>query len=321
MSPARVLRTLWLALLLVAASAGAAAPQRVEVGLYLSNINDIDLVAGTYTADFYMWFRWKGERDPTATVEFKNMVERWGTTERPLEEKPVVLPDGTKYQLIQYQGMFNNKFPLHAYPLDEQDILLEIEDLENTRSDIQYVPLVAESGFNPALRLPGWELAGHAFEVTDYRYPTRFGLPESHQRTSAYSRLTYRLHLRRPLLSYTFKMLLPVVIVLASTFAIFWLAPDQIDSRVSIAVTGLLSAVALNITVVSNLPAVGYQVLVDKIYNLSYLVIFLALVATIWALRLHETGRAEDALRLDARCARALPLIFALGTALLIGLR
>jgi hypothetical protein len=314
-----VIRALMLALVVVAAA--AASPQRVEVGLYLSNVNDIDLVAGTYTADFYMWFRWKGKLDPTQTVEFKNMVERWGTTERPLEEEPVVLEDGTRYQLIHYQGMFNNKFPLHAYPLDEQDILLEIEDLEHTRADIQYVPLVAESGFNPALRLPGWELAGHAIEVGEYRYPTRFGLPASHQRTSAYSRLTYRLHLRRPLWGYTFKMLLPVVIVLASTFAIFWLAPDQVDSRVSIAVTGLLSAVALNITVVSNLPEVGYQVLVDKIYNLSYLVIFFALLATIWAVRLDEAGRREDALLLDARCAWALPLLFTVGTGLLIVMR
>lgn len=315
----RVLRAFLLALAWVAAA--AATPQRVEVGVYLSNVNDIDLVAGTYTADFYMWFRWKGDIDPTESVEFKNMVERWGTTERPLEEKPVELPDGTHYQLIHYQGLFNNKFPLHAYPLDEQDILLEVEDLENSRDAVVYVPLVEESGFNPELNLPGWELSGHRFEVSDYRYPTRFGLPPTHQRTSAYSHLTYRLHLRRPIWSYTFKMLLPVVIVLASTFAIFWLAPAQVDSRVSIAITGLLSAVALNITVVSNLPPIGYQVLVDKIYNLSYLVIFLALLATIWALRLDEAGQGAEALRLDSRCAWGLPLLFTVGTALLILLR
>lgn len=309
-----------LAATLLATPLGAA-PQEVKVGLYLSNVNDIDLVAGTYTADFYVWFRWKGDIDPTEKFEFKNEIERWGTTVTPLYEEPATFEDGTRYQLVNYHGMFNNKFPLHAYPLDGQDILLEMEDLDHGRDHLRYVPVVEETSFNPDLRLPGWDLAGQTFEATDYRYPTRFGLPPSHARTNAYSRLTYRLHLTRPIVGYTLKMLIPVLIVLGSTLAIFWLAPDQIDSRVSIAITGLLSAVALNITVVSNLPPVGYQVLVDKIYNLTYGVIFLALLASIAALRMVEQGRLEDALRLDTRCARWLPAIFVGATALLIATR
>ncbi len=299
----------------------AAEPQKVQVGMFLSNVNDIDLKTCIYTADFYVWYRWTGDIDPAATTELMNVVEQWGTTEKALYSAPEVLPSGEKYQLVRIQGKFNNKFPLHAYPLDNQDVVIELENLSHSRDEIVYVADQAETSFNPGIRLPGWTLHGHTFAVEDYRYPTKFGLPPSHQRTSAYSRIVFRLHLGRPVLSYTFKMLVPVLIVLCSTFAIFWLGPSQIDSRVSIAITALLSAVALNITVVSNLPLVGYQVLVDKIYNLTYVVVFLALLAAIGSVRLENAGDHEQALALDRTCYRLLPLFFLVGTALLIATR
>lgn len=309
-----VLATLvWLA----ASGVARAEPQEVHVGLYLANVNDIDLKAGMYTADFYIWLRWKGPIDPVPSMEFMNMVERWGITEKNLYEEPLELPSGERYQLVHVQGKFNNKFPLHSYPLDNQDIIIDVEDLDHTSDQLVYRPDRENTRFDPDLNLPGWTLLGQTFRVFDYRYPTSFGLPPSHEK-SAYSRLVYRLHLGRPVLSYTLKMLLPVLIVLCSNFAIFWLAPSQVDSRISLAITALLSAVALNITVVDNLPLVGYQVLVDKIYNLTYLVVFLTLVATIWAVRLDEAGEKAKALRVDSVCCRLLPALFLVGTLLLI---
>jgi hypothetical protein len=216
------------------------------------------------------------------------------------------------------QGKFNNKFPLHSYPLDNQEILVVIEDIHHSRATMVYVPDLESTQFNPDIKLPGWNLDGQSFEVEDYRYATDFGLPKEVERTSIYSRMNYRIHLSRPVWSYTFKMLLPVLIVLGSTFAIFWLAPSQVDSRVTIGITALLSAVALNITVVSNLPLVGYQVLVDKIYNLTYSIVFLTLLATIGSVRLLEAGHKEQALRLDRTCYRLFPVLFLAGTALLI---
>src|SRR5262245_30141278 len=44
-------------------------PERVTIGLFLDHVPVIDLHSNTYIADFYIWFRWKGDIDPTASYE------------------------------------------------------------------------------------------------------------------------------------------------------------------------------------------------------------------------------------------------------------
>ncbi|MGI9253233.1 MAG: hypothetical protein ACR2J8_05770, partial [Thermomicrobiales bacterium] len=41
-----------------AAAEDAAAPAKVTVGLYITDIQRVDLHAYTYSSDFYLWLRW-----------------------------------------------------------------------------------------------------------------------------------------------------------------------------------------------------------------------------------------------------------------------
>ena len=49
-----------LALVAGGAAADGTAPERVTVGIYLTDVYDFDLTKGTYLVDFYIWFVWKG---------------------------------------------------------------------------------------------------------------------------------------------------------------------------------------------------------------------------------------------------------------------
>ena len=293
----------------------------VYLGIYVINVNDIELATNIYTADFYIWFKWKGDIDPSQTFEFINELERWGSTREAVHEEPIVLPDGFKYQQLRIQAKFNEKFPLNAYPLDWQNLVIQVEDTHSSEDFLRYHIDQGDSGVDPELQLPGWIIDRHEIKVIEKSYPTRFGLPNSMQSRAAYSRAEYRLYLSRPFWSSTFKMILPVLIVLLSTFCVFWLPPEQIDSRVGLAITALLSAVALHITAISNLPPVSYLVLIDKIYNLAYGVVFLTLVSIIASVRLVESDNSSRAVRLDIFCARVLPIVFLLGSCLLIAFR
>ena len=65
------------------------------------------------------------------------------------------------------------------------------------------------------------------------------------------------------------------------------------------AITSLISAVALQLTAAADLPSVGYSVLLDRVYDLAYLVIFLSLLESVWAVRLADAGEEAKARRLD----------------------
>jgi hypothetical protein len=57
-----------LALLLIPGASFGDEPRKaavpVTVGIYVTDIYDVDLKKSTYTADFYIWFQWKGTVNP-----------------------------------------------------------------------------------------------------------------------------------------------------------------------------------------------------------------------------------------------------------------
>jgi hypothetical protein len=102
---------------------------------------------------------------------------------------------------------------------------------------------------------------------------------------------------------------------------IFLINNRYFEGRLGLGITSLISAVALQLTAAGDLPKTGYLVLLDHIYNLSYLVIFLALLESVIAVRLHDAGREDAAKRLDRIGLASTTLIFFGGVTLIILLR
>lgn len=290
---------LWAALLFALAGPLAAAPQVVTVGAWMQNVNDIDMKASLVTMDFYLWFRWKGDIDPTASCEFTNVVEKWGMTKEPSYPEPVSLADGSKYQCFHIQGKFNRKFDLRAYPLDRQDLPLEVEDSRHLATELTYVADTQNSGYSPEMSLPGWEIEGGKATASEFAYPTNFGRPQAPGGTERYAHFNYTVSIARPWAAYLIRMLVPMLVVLLSSFVSFYLAPVYVDARIGIATAALLSSVALHLTVSADLPHVGYVRLIDKIYNLCYVIIFVTLIESVWVVHLRDAGDEARARKYD----------------------
>jgi hypothetical protein len=314
-----LLRALLIALLLLAPA--TAAPQEVLVGIYLQNVNDIDMKASLFTLDFYVWFRWKGDIDPSTSFEFTNVVEKWGMTRDAIYPQPVDLPDGGKYQCFHVQGKFNRKFDLRAYPLDDQELPIEVEDSRHLANEIAYVADTTNCGFSNAIAIPGWEISRGTAQAGVLAYPTTFGRPQAPGKEERYARFTYALSIYRPWGPYLVRMLLPLIVILLSSFVPLYLAASYADARIGISITSLLSTVALHLTVSSDLPHVGYIRLIDKVYNLAYVIIFATLVETVIAIKMHDGGQTERAHALDRTTRRVLLALSAAGIGLMIALR
>ena len=133
----RAVRSLAVAVALCAA-VSAAEPEHVTVGAYLRNVEAIDLEQNAYHLNVVLWFKWKGERDPTKSVRFVNLLEAWALTQVPVFEEPLTLPDGSRYQRLNVEGRFFHKFWLGTFPLDWQKVLLELEDSQRTEAQLVF---------------------------------------------------------------------------------------------------------------------------------------------------------------------------------------
>lgn len=244
--------------------------EKVYTGVYLMNLYDLNVNEYSFYADFYVWFRWKGDLDPTG-IEFVNGVEKWGVTNEIFSDEPKELPDGWMYNGMRIEGRFYHSFTLNRFPLDKHPLSIRLENTDYPLDSLVYLPDTSRFLFREDFIIPGWEIEKAEMATHTNAYNTNFGDPTGGR--SAYSNFTFYINLKRPLSYFTLKLMLPLLVVLMASLGALFIYPSYIDARISLPIGGLLSCVFLQQSYSSALPDVGYMVLMDFIYLLSYLLI------------------------------------------------
>lgn len=302
--------------LLIFASKTSAQPQQVRVGVYLMNLYDLNMDEHSFYADFYIWFKWKGDIDPTE-IEFVNSIEKWSMANiQSGDSSNMTLKDGTNYRIYRIEGRFFHSFSLNRFPLDQHTLDIQIESPEHPADSLIYLPDTDGAEIRRTLKLVGWEMKGCRLESKVHDYGTNFGNPE--ENAQHYSNLTFSITLARPVSYFLLKMLLPLLIVMLVSIGALILHPIHIDMRSSLPIGGLLTAVFLQQSYSDALPDTGYMVLMDKIYLLCYVLISLVLLQVIRAGNDATRGKPEHLImRRERRLARLYFAIFAAGVLIL----
>lgn len=290
--------------------------QKAYIGFYLMNIHDLDMVRNSFYADFYLWARWKGELNPFDGLEFVNGVDDWGTTQEDLVDSVVVDSQGYNYFIRRIEGRFYHSFELARYPLDQQKIAIQIENAWEETGKLVLLPDTANSKYREDMQLSGWKILKTEMTALENSYGTNFGdiaVPKD----SKYSNLAFSMTLGRSSNYFFWKLLLPLMIVLFSSIGAFFLHPKYVEARISLPLSGLLTAVFLQESYSNNLPDISYMVLMDQIYVLSYLLIVIAIIETIVTAHLVNNKRRQSISRI-----RRLDMLFFKGqiVALVVGI-
>ncbi len=288
----------------------------MKVGVHVNDIMAIDLRTHSFMADGYIWMKWTGDRDPASGMEFINPYELWGHMEEMNFEEPEELEDGTKYQVIRFQGGFSQKLPLYDYPFDKQVLTVIFEDAVDNTDGVVYT----SDGItvNPALVLPGFTIGKPNLAIEAHTYETTFGDPRQ-AKPETYARARIEIPIARPVLAYAVKLQLPVLCAAVSAVLMFLFSPSRVDARVSVGITSLLTIVALQITLNEDLPEVGYLTLMDKLYVCAYLVVISGLLAVVYSTRLVETGHEDRAVAFDRKVMWTIMVLFVVSVAFLLG--
>ncbi len=292
------------------AHAEDADPRKVIVGAYINDIQELDTARGSFTIDFYMWFRWRSPIvDPTDSIEVMNSNAMENTTSssaggvsgRPFPDPPSVMPDGSKYQGFRYQGVFSKNMDLHRFPFDIQNLTVQLEDIDQDSRQLEFVPDAIPVTISDQVTIPGFEIGTPTLTVIPHRYPTGFG-DLTAPANPTYSRIVLAVPVARDALPYLVKIMLPIMIVVLITSLIYMIPARLEDARTGIGVTAMLTIVALQWSTDADLPSVEYLMMVDVIYIISMAYILVAMGYTVFASRRTNQESAEAMLTaLDRR--------------------
>ncbi len=280
------------------AAPAPAGPAEVRIGLYINDIQSIDLTSHSFVADVYVWLRDSDPAiDPGQSFEWMNMFAPDDHVQRAIYLAPQPQPDGSQYQVFRHQGPFAAKFSIRKYPFDQHELAIEIEDQEWDAGRLVYVADTVT--MNPDIALPGFIIGEPMLNIVNRPYPTAFGdlaAPEP----APYSRAVVTVPISRPMLSGTTKALLPVFIVVLVAAAALLLNPTHVEARVGLSITALLTLVALQFSAMASLPEVGYLLMLDQVYLASYgfvlLVVALLVLTTLREDKVQASG-AETVVR------------------------
>jgi hypothetical protein len=288
-----------------AAPAAGSKAQTVTVGCYLQNVPEIEVKSNSFHAELYLWFVWSGSIDPTLTFQLTNAIGMADLSKTPVytdaagAAKPEELPDGRFYQVFHVQGRFGHPFSLAKFPFDDHEIVISVEDAKHPIGDLVHEVDTKGSATRPDLVIPGWRLNRMRAETRSSTFATTFGDPRATSAQETYSHVDFVVHIDRPVAGLLSKTVIPLAIIILITFGAFFVQPEDIDARLCLTITALISAVALQFTASTELPPTGYLILLDKIYILSYAAILAVTFFSIAANRKSRQGKDEDAHRLD----------------------
>lgn len=268
----------------------------VTIGIYITNIADLNVDATTVRMDAYLWMRWPKctvNLDgtcfrPDTEVQIENGIQRVDINYRGLFGEPIC--DDT-YTLVQYrlEGMFSQTLKYEAYPLDTHHLLLNFEHGTMDISEFEFVADSPNSGFSENIILPGWDISDYVDQVSRNTYKSNFGdignkLNTTKNKRSVYSRYSAGISITRGTNFFVFKTLPPIIIVVVVCCLVLLLDLESMETRIATGTAGILAQVFLQLSFTSaQLPkSLDYLTLIDWLFLISYVAIFMIIVECIF---------------------------------------
>ena len=298
-------------------------PYRVAyVGIDISEISNLDPVAQTFDADFFLWLRYTGDAD-AENVFFPNSEDPELRLENPIARSVV---NGQQFVMYRVNETFSQPMDFHDYPWDRHDLSLTLQNLLLTEDEIVYVPDRSNLQEPQAVRLtsatdtsrtfneiPSW-IATRVF-YSQESAGIRSGVPSEITGDPEYvtaSKYMAQISFERDVRAFLIKNLLPLVVLVVVTYISLFFSPENASTRIGFSITAILTSSVLLQSVSSNLPDIGYTVAIEWGYY-AYLVLAACLVlANIVVDRWYKGRRYAAVTQLDRIIRVAYPTLILL---------
>ena len=235
---------------------------------------------------------------------------------RSLPEIVNVSPDGTVVYRQRFIGEFSQSLDLSAFPFDKGTFRIRLVTPGYPPDDLCFIPdpkaitlgmkngiginshlsesdwniLSTETSSQPFIIYPSLQVSGCSFAFTA-------------KRNSSY---------------FIIKVLLPLLLIVMMSWAVFWIDPTDSGAQFSMAVTAMLTLIAYRFAIDANVPKLPYLTCLDKFVLSSSLLVFFTLIQAIVTSKLAKRGDLEVARSMDRHCRWIFPLIFFLITSVIL---
>ena len=249
--------------------------QTVYVGTYVDGIDTFSIKDSSWSANFYIWFRWTGDKalDPGGKV----IVVDGNITKKELLEE-YHGEDGQHYQRLRISAKFLKFFDTMRVPLEDHMLNIYIEDGARDSTKLRYV---ADQGSNVSsrVRISGYQITDKASVVKPHAYRSSYGDPRVSDKTEkVFTQYIAGISIERSSIGVYTKIFLSLFAALALALCSFYVKASDVGPRFSLPSAAYFGAVANSYVANSILPPSGSFGLVDYVAAFGLGTIALSLI-------------------------------------------
>jgi hypothetical protein len=168
-------------------------PKEVKLGLYITNLYDINFAKNAYTVQFWQWFHHDGGGyTPNKSIEIMNAKN----FSKQSQNEEIV--KGINWDTANVKATINQQWKVSNFPFDIQTFSIVMEDIDSPAQDLVLKPDLAASKIDPKAIPEGWKLKKFEMVSSVNSYETAFGDPSASSGVKQdFSRMTANVHLER----------------------------------------------------------------------------------------------------------------------------
>ena len=276
----------------------------VYAGMDINKLNRIDKT--TFTADFYVWFRYNGNDEPTA-IQFPDAVTNSVNPTAPVFDGKSPLKsqviNGLKYRLYRVRGEFRNAFDFRDYPFDSQKLNLRFDNPNLSTERLIYaidtvglkLPRAKDAESKPFQGLQLWNFKDITYFQDSSRSTSSQGDPDLFQSNAQieYPGLSIRMTFQRKTLVFLSKNVLPLILLSLLIYCCLFFPYTMFVPRTMAPASALLSGIVLLLSFNNQLPEVGYTVAMEYVFYVYFCLCLFPILVTAIGTKLEKDGRKK----------------------------
>lgn len=281
------------------------ATDTIQVGMYITNLHDLDFKNQEYQVSFWFWVNLKSKG---VRKSYRNAkIDLLKSLEIPEAiEQSFYYVDTTSYPnyiLSKFMARIKDSLRITWFPFDHQHLHFSVESglydinkviIQIDSNDI--LPVILESGGH--LIGDGWRIESRQIGPKVSNYYTKFGV-ESLPDIQQYSAAAVAIEIHRRPWGIFFKLFIGMYISFFIAFVSFFIHFESIESRLSISVGALFAVIGNKYIVESILPETIEFNLVDWLHSLSLLCILIIIFFNTLSIKYVKRDEIARSIRLD----------------------
>jgi hypothetical protein len=313
----------WLSMLLVAfgaipsesaeVSRPATGPVKVYVTIFIIDVDEINSASQNFDANVYIQYRWRDQR--LAHKGSKSIVrpldEIWNPEIQVVNQQKLwltfpdivkIAPDGEVLYRQRAWGSFSQPLKLHDFPFDQQVFSIQLAAVDYTQSEVELLlDTKEESGIAQELSVADWKVLRWTAEPRAYK-PT--------PTIEAISGFAFSFEARREIGYFIIKVIIPLILIVAMSWVVFWIDPMESGTQISVAITTMLTLIAYRFAIDTDLPRISYLTRLDYFILISTILVYASLIEVVVTSTFAKSERHSQARKIDLWMRLLFPSVF-----------